>query len=107
MELHNIRVVQSPLNFELALHLAEKVELLEHVLEDDFESNWDASATLCGLKDLAELATAHGLDASEVVHSPTVSFFFSCFLSLDDSLLLVRSRLGKICHLYSLGFVKL
>ena len=34
VQLHDVRVVESPLNFEFALHLGEKVEFLEHVLED-------------------------------------------------------------------------
>lgn len=35
VEAYNVRVVQSPLNFEFSLHLTEKVKLFEHVLKDD------------------------------------------------------------------------
>ena len=37
VKLNDIRVVESPLNFELSLHLAEEVELFEHMLEDNFK----------------------------------------------------------------------
>ena len=107
----NIRMVQSPLNFKLAFHLAEEIKLLEHVLENDFESAWDASRPLNGLEDLAELATADRLDAREVVHGPTV--FPLCLLGrlgraprsllLKIVGLLIRTASCDFCHiLYSL-----
>ena len=108
----NIRVIQSPLNFELAFHLAEEIKLLEHVLENDFESAWDAGRPLNGLEDLAELATADRLDAREVVHSPTF-FPLWCLLGrlgctprsllLQILSLLIRTASCNFCHiLYSL-----
>ena len=40
---YNIRMVQSPLNFKLAFHLAEEIKLLEHILENDLEGAWHTS----------------------------------------------------------------
>ena len=36
----NIWVVESPLNFELALHLTKEIKFLQHVLEDYLKSTW-------------------------------------------------------------------
>ena len=111
MQTDNVWMIQSPLNFKLAFHLAEEIKLLEHVLENDFEGAWDAGRPLNGLEDLAELATADRLDAREVVHGPTV--FPLCLLGrlgraprsllLKVVGLLIRTASCGFCHiLYSL-----
>ena len=111
MQTDNVWMIQSPLNFKLAFHLAEEIKLLEHVLENDFEGAWDAGRPLNGLEDLAELATADRLDAREVVHGPAV-FPLSLLgrlgraprsLLLKGVGLLIRTASCGFCHiLYSL-----
>lgn len=39
VQLHNVGVVKPPLDFEFPLHLREKVELYQHRLEYDLESD--------------------------------------------------------------------
>ena len=63
VQLHDVRVVQSPLNFEFALHLGEKVELFQHVLKDNFERYLETCVPLHCLENLAKLAASDGLDA--------------------------------------------
>lgn len=43
MQAYNIWMVQSPLNFKLAFHLAKEIKFFEHVLENDFECARDTS----------------------------------------------------------------
>ena len=62
VQLHDVWVVESPLDFEFTLHLGEEVELFEHVFEDDFESARYASITLHSFEYFAEFSTADCLD---------------------------------------------
>ena len=72
MKTHNIWMVKSPLNFKLAFHLTEEVELLKHGLENDLEGTGDTSRSLNGLEHLTKFATAYGRDAREVLDRPAV-----------------------------------
>ena len=73
MQLHDVRVVQSPLNFEFALHLGEKVELFQHVLKHNFKRHLQTCVTLHCLENFAKLAASNGLDTREVVYCPALS----------------------------------
>ena len=77
----NIRVVKSPLDLKLTFHLAKEVKLLQHALEDDFQSAGHVSGSLDSLEYFAKLATADGLDAREVVHRPAFLFLFNIIVS--------------------------
>lgn len=65
-----IRMVKSPLDLELPLHLGEEIKLLEHMLENDLQSHRHIRPPLGRRKDLPELATPDSLDASKVFDSP-------------------------------------
>ena len=82
MKFHYVRMVESPLNFELSLHLAEEVKLFEHVLKDYFKGARLSRDPLNCLEDLAEFAAANRLDACEVVNCPTFLIFGSITLML-------------------------
>ena len=74
MQLDYIWMVESPLNFELTLHLAEEIKLLQDVLEYDFECTLYATSLLNCFEDLAEFTTANGLDPREIIHCPSLLF---------------------------------
>ena len=80
IEAYDVRVVKTPLNFEFSLHLAEKVELFEHMFENDFQGNWDSRRSLHCLENLTKFATTDGLDSAEIVDVPRfrLAFFFRC-----------------------------
>jgi len=63
MQADNIRMVESPLDFELTFHLAKEIKLLKHILENNFKSTRHTSRPLNCFKDLTEFATTDGLDA--------------------------------------------
>ena len=75
VKFHNIGVVEPPLNFEFSLHLREEVELFQHVLEYDLESDRELRILLDCLEDFAEFAASDCLDAVEVIDGPTLLFF--------------------------------
>lgn len=111
MQADNVWVIQSPLNFKLAFHLAEEVKLLKHVLEDNLQCTCYASGPLNSLKDLAEFSTAYGLYAREVMDGPAVPPLLNgCARSLIVQILLllrllIRTASCNFSHFfYSLKF---
>ena len=56
IQLHYVGVVQSPLNFQLSFHLAEKVKLFQHVFEDHFQSYGEVLILLNCFVDFSKFA---------------------------------------------------
>ena len=81
MQLYDVGVVKSPLNFEFPFHLGEEIKFLEHVLENDFQCNWGVGVLLYGFEDLSKLATSYGLNATKIAHCPAFLLLLSLFFA--------------------------
>ena len=90
MQLHDIGMIQSPLNLEFSLHLGEKVEFFEHLFIDDFEGNRNASGSLHSLENFAKLAASNGLNPCKIMLIPALPLLLLRIYSRLRNFLLLR-----------------
>ena len=99
VKLNDIWVVKSPLNFQLSLHLWEKVKLLKHLLEDNFECTWDTCRALHCLEHFAELAATDCLDSCEVMLAPALTFLVrGLILMISTGNIMIVGYACRLCH---------